>query len=466
MPQSTGSQAADSKVPALRAHATANQPTTGGLLHLYRSVRELSERLTHHLHPEDCAIQSMADVSPTRWHLAHTTWFFETFILKPLDPNYVSPNDQFEYLFNSYYNSVGQQYPRHLRGLLSRPTLREVWDYRREIDNRLERLLGGGIDDRRWAEMSSTLQLGIQHEQQHQELMLTDIKHVFSCNPLLPNYSDFPDARQSHEPHDVQQPAPDQASLGHQLTLQNLNFFPLRGGIHSVGFEGAGFCYDNETPRHEVLLRDCELAGRLITNGEYLSFVEQGGYRSPSYWLSSGWGTVQAEKWESPLYWFRREELWYEFTLSGLRALDLNQPVCHLSFFEADAFARWADARLPTEAEWEVFAAQYEHEPQAYGSFAEDGVWHPQAISGWGDYNGPRQLFGDCWQWTANQYLGYPGYRPAAGAIGEYNGKFMCNQFVLRGGSVATPRNHIRATYRNFFPPEARWQFSGLRLAR
>ena len=411
----------------------------------------------------------MADASPTRWHLAHTTWFFETFILRAVDPHYISPNDQFEYLFNSYYNSVGQQYPRHLRGLLSRPTLSEVWDYRREIDDRIERWLGSGPDAQQWSEISAVLHLGIQHEQQHQELMLTDIKHVFSRNPLMPVYADFPDAQQSHRQSpigSVVHPDAGQASADDRAMLQDLNFFPLPGGIHSIGSQGHGFCYDNETPRHEVLLQDCELAGRLITNGEYLTFIEQGGYRSPSHWLSAGWGTVQAENWQAPLYWLHRDDGWHEFTLNGLCPLDLNQPVCHLSFFEADAFARWADARLPTEAEWEVFAARYEHQAHAYGSFSEDRVWHPQAVTGASDDNGPRQLFGDCWQWTASQYLGYPGYRPAAGAIGEYNGKFMCNQFVLRGGSVATPRNHIRPTYRNFFPPEARWQFSGLRLAR
>lgn len=445
----------------------------------YRSLRRRSEELTRHLEPEDCAIQSMADVSPTRWHLAHTTWFFETFILRSLDAHYVSPNDQFEYLFNSYYNSVGQQFPRDRRGLLSRPTLREVWEYRAEIDQRIERLLTDKLDDHDWEKISATLQLGIQHEQQHQELMLTDIKHVFSCNPLLPAYSDASSSQVSYDGLGRCESLACEESLAEPLP--DLSYFSIDGGIYCIGHKGHEFCYDNETPRHEVLLQDYEIASRLITNGEFLKFVEEGGYRSPSHWLSSGWSTVETERWEAPLYWTRRESQWLEFTLDGLRPLNKNEPVCHISFYEADAFARWAGARLPTEAEWEVFAAPYRNEPRAYGTFSgtvnlesQDSVgvavgesaWHPRAASAISDYQGPYQVFGDCWQWTASQYLGYPGYRPAAGAIGEYNGKFMCNQFVLRGGSVATTRNHIRPTYRNFFPPDARWQFSGLRLAR
>lgn len=428
-------------------------PTPAEATAAYQRVRAFSLKLIETLEPEDCVIQSMPDVSPIRWHLAHTTWFFETFILRQVNPSFVSPNEQFEYLFNSYYNTVGKQFPRDRRGLLSRPTLAEVLSYRQAIDSEMQQFLEQSESSHAWERVAATIQLGIQHEQQHQELMLTDIKHVFSCNPLLPAFQQT-------------NPAISQFREESDIATSRLNFLPVCGGIHAIGHEGDGFCYDNETPRHQALIQDCELSDRLITNGEYLQFMLDGGYENPAYWLSSGWATVETQNWNSPLYWFQRDGEWFEFTLLGPKRLGLAQPVCHVSYFEADAYARWSNARLPTEMEWEVFASRYQETTGAYGTFADQLAWHPQACNRVENEVLPSQVFGDCWQWTASQYVGYPGYKPVAGAIGEYNGKFMCNQFVLRGGSVATSRDHIRTTYRNFFPPDARWQFSGIRIAK
>jgi len=379
----------------------------------------------------------MDDASPVKWHLAHTTWFFETFILERWQPQYRPFHADFRVLFNSYYQTVGRQHPRPQRGLLSRPTLEEVLAYRRHVDRHLQELLSPGADH--GAELCASVELGLHHEQQHQELIVTDIKHMLSCNPLHPVY------RERSE-----------SSAGESVALV---WSSHAGGVHEIGHEGHGFCFDNEEPRHRVIVEPFELASRLTTNGEFLEFVADGGYERPELWLSDAWSVLQARAWRAPLYWERQGAGWFAMTLAGLRRLRPDEPVCHVSYYEADAFARWAGARLPTEAEWEVAAAGV----PVTGNFAESGWLHPTPAP---QTEGPAQLFGDVWEWTQSPYVPYPGYRPPAGALGEYNGKFMCNQLVLRGGSCATPSSHIRATYRNFFPPEARWQFSGIRLAR
>lgn len=400
----------------------------------YRRVREATLALCATLMPEDTVVQSMPDASPVKWHLAHTTWFFERFLLAR-QPGYASLHPQWNYLFNSYYQSVGPMHARAQRGLLSRPTLAEVLDYRANIDERIGALLAR---DGHGEELAALLALGLNHEQQHQELLLTDIKHLFSLNPLQPVFRE----RES---------VPDAESVP-------LRFLDGREGIAQIGYAGDGFAFDNESPCHRVLLHAHALANRKITNAEYREFIEAGGYRTPTLWLSEGWDTVQREHWSRPLYW--SEDLQGEFTLAGTRPLDPNAPVCHVSFYEADAFARWAGARLPLESEWESAAQDLAIE----GNFANDDVLQP--LPARGDPDSWLQMFGDAWEWTSSPYVAYPGYRPLAGAIGEYNGKFMCGQWVLRGGSCATPAGHVRASYRNFFYPAARWQFSGIRLAR
>jgi ergothioneine biosynthesis protein EgtB len=387
----------------------------------FRRVRMASQRIAAPLSPEDCAIQSMPDVSPTRWHLAHTTWFFEAFVLDNT-AGYEPFSRDFQYLFNSYYNAVGEQFPRARRGLLSRPGLAEVIKYRAHVDRHMLKVLERGID----RTTATVIELGWNHEQQHQELMLTDIKHVLSCNPLDPAY-------QAGQP-----PAPVR-----QCEPQEWSHYAA--GIYWIGHEGAEFAYDNESPRHRQLVEAFSLATRLVNCGEYLDFIADGGYLRPELWLSLGWQCVREQGWSAPLYWRADNGEWTLFTLAGRKPLAREEPVCHVSYFEADAFARWAGARLPTEAEWEVAAVA-----------AVDAM---NAIP-------LEQMFGERWQWTASAYAAYPGYKPPEGALGEYNGKFMCNQYVLRGGSCATPPGHIRPTYRNFFPPDARWQFTGIRLAR
>ncbi len=408
----------------------------------YQRIRNFSETLCETLKPEDCCIQSMPDVSPTRWHLAHTTWFFETFLLRRFagDP---PEHDHYAYLFNSYYNAVGQQFPRAERGQLSRPTLREVFGYRRSVDGRVASLIDTADANEHRDELFAILELGLQHEQQHQELILTDIKHVFSRNPLHPIYR------------------PGTMEL---LTANRAKWLSFEEGVYRIGHGGGGFAFDNESPPHRVFLEPFQLADRLVTCGEYLSFVADGGYRRPELWLAEGWQAAQAGGWTAPLYWDLVDGPQREFTLAGQLPINRHRPVCHISYYEADAFARWAGARLPTEFEWEVASQKAPVEGSFVGPLLRVGrAIHPGAAAPV-ESDGPH-WFGDVWQWTASAYAPYPGYRPAAGALGEYNGKFMCNQYVLRGGSCATSHDHIRPTYRNFFPAAARWQFTGIRLA-
>ena len=399
----------------------------------FQQVRQQTQELCAGLGAEDLLVQSMPDASPGKWHLAHTSWFFEHFVLGR-DPAYRPRDTAWEYLFNSYYQSIGPMHARPQRGLLSRPSLDEVWTYRKYIDDAVGDLLACDDDP----ELVALVELGLQHEQQHQELLLTDIKHAFWSNPLRPAY----------------RPTIAAASATTPLPLR---FVDGREGVIEIGHRGEGFAFDNETPRHRTFLQPHALANRLVTNAEYLAFVHEGGYREPGLWLSDGWATVQREGWQQPLYW--QADLASEFTLAGVRALDPQQPVCHLSYFEADAFARWAGARLPTEAEWESAAQGI----AISGNLLDEQRFHPSASNG---SDGLQQLYGDVWEWTASPYVSYPGFRPLPGSLGEYNGKFMCGQWVLRGGSCATPRDHIRASYRNFFPPHARWQFAGLRLGQ
>lgn len=405
-----------------------------------RAIRNVTVRLCDTLSPEDCAAQSMPDASPAKWHLAHTTWFFETFILSREDPDYASYHPRFEYLFNSYYNAVGELFSRPDRGLLTRPDWDEVLAYRDHVETALLGLLE---DPGRLPEaVLDIVELGLHHEQQHQELLLTDVKHLLSHNPLAPVY------RPTKEPGDV--------------AIQSMAWHAYRGGLVEIGHAGQDFAFDNESPRHRVHLEPFELASRLVRNGEFAAFIEDGGYDRPEFWLSEGWAKKQQEGWKAPLYWSTRDGRWEAFTLGGQIPVRSEEPVCHVSLFEADAFARWAGCRLPTEAEWEHAAADVPVE----GNLLEGGRFHPEVAPSRAVHPGPAQLFGDVWEWTASAYSAYPGFRPSAGALGEYNGKFMSSQMVLKGGSCVSPRSHIRASYRNFFPPDARWQFSGIRLAR
>lgn len=413
-------------------------PSAAELAARYRVVRALTERLRAPLSAEDCQAQSMPDASPAKWHLAHTAWFFETFVLEPGRRGYRPFQPAFRVLFNSYYQGVGEQHPRPQRGLLTRPALDEVLAYRAHVDGHLLDWLAG--DDARVAALAPVVEIGIHHEQQHQELLLTDAKHLLSGNPLAPAYRALPAAP---------------AAPAHPLAWRAVD-----GGAREVGACADGFAFDNERPRHAVLVEPFALATRPTTNAEYAQFVADGGYRRPELWLSDGWAAVQARGWAAPLYWQRRDDAWLEFTLGGLRPLEPHAPVCHVSLYEADAFASWAGARLPTEQEWEVAAA----DRPVRGNLLDSGHLHPVAA---GDAGADlAQLYGDVWEWTRSAYAPYPGFRPLAGVLGEYNGKFMCNQLVLRGGSCATPADHVRATYRNFFPPDARWQFTGIRLAK
>jgi len=401
----------------------------------FEQVRRRSVHLAEPLSAEDCCAQSMPDASPVKWHLAHTTWFFETFILEPRESGFQPFHPAFRVLFNSYYNGVGDKHPRPRRGLLTRPSFDAVLAYRADVDRRIARLLEVAGNDRA---LATLVELGLQHEQQHQELILTDVKHLLAQNPTCPAYLDSP-----LPASDAPRPA---------------DWVAFDGGLAEIGHTGRGFAFDNELPRHRQYLAPFALASNLATNADYLAFVEAGGYRDPSLWLAEGWDKVASGELAHPLYWQQDEDgRWREFTLHGLLPLDPARPVTHVSLYEADAYARWRGARLPTEAEWE-FAAR----DVAIG--CGDTNMHPAPRAS--GSTGLSQMFGECWQWTSSSYAPYPGFAPAPGAIGEYNGKFMVNQYVLRGSSCATPHGHARASYRNFFPAGARWQFTGIRLAR
>ncbi len=416
--------------------AESGLDSRGTLASRYREVRAQTERICAPLVTEDYQVQACNETSPPKWHLAHSSWFFETFALGPLAQGYAPYHPQFGHLFNSYYQGIGTFHARNQRHVVARPTVAEVYAYRAQVDESLLGLLAAA-EEGPYEVIAERVELGLHHEQQHQELLLMDIKRNFAANPLLPAYA--PDASRPRGR------APERRWLG------------CAEGVHEIGFPGGGFCFDNETPRHRVFLEPHRLASRLVTNGEYREFLAAGGYEQAGLWLSDGWKTVREQGWRAPLYWLEREGEWHEYTLRGLEPLALDAPVCHVSFYEAEAFARWAGARLPTEAELEVALSGRPIE----GSFAESGSLHPRPAQGEQD----GQWFGELWQWTASAYSAYPGFRPLAGALGEYNGKFMANQYVLRGGSCATPRSHMRATYRNFFYPQDRWPFTGIRLA-
>ncbi len=399
-------------------------------LQRFRQTRALTEQLAARLSPEDQQLQSMPEASPTKWHRAHTTWFFETFVLAPFVRDFRPFDPLFTHLFNSYYDQVGPRHPRPDRGLLSRPGAAVISAYRKAIDESVEKVIA---TDNETALHRVTL--GIHHEQQHQELLLTDIKHALAQSLVRGAYLE-PSALES-------------------VSAMGAAWRKFPEGLRQIGHEGSGFSFDNEQPRHPVWLQSFELAERLVSNADYLKFIDEAGYRNPTHWLSDGWDAVNRLGWQAPLYWEQRDAQWWTFTLRGMQPVALNEPVCHLSFYEADAYARWARARLPTEAEWEVAA----HHAAVDGNLLDSGRCHPVASLQF-------EPFGNVWQWTQSPYVAYPGFQPADGALGEYNGKFMSNQMVLRGGSCVTPRSHLRATYRNFFPPAARWQFSGVRLAR
>ena len=412
-------------------------PPRAALAGSFRTVRAQTGRLAEGLGDEDMVVQSMADASPSKWHLGHTTWFFEEFLLAPNLAGYSRFHRRFGYLFNSYYEQVGTRHARPMRGMLTRPTVSEVREYRAHVDAAMERLVAE-VDEPTWQRIAPILELGLHHEQQHQELFLTDLLHAFSLNPLSPTYR-APSPRETLMPPES-------------------GWIEFDGGIHDIGHAGDDFAFDHEGPRHQVLLRPFRLATRPVSNGDWKAFIDAGGYQDATLWLSDGWATVQAEGWRHPLYWRQNAGEWCEFGLRGLQPLDDEAPVSQVSYYEADAFARWAGHRLPTEQEWEAAARGL----PVTGNTAGSGLLRPVRAAPGG---GLRQMFGDVWEWTQSAYAAYPGYRPPPGAVGEYNGKFMCGQYVLRGGSCATPDGHLRPCYRNFFHPDKRWQFSGVRLA-
>ncbi len=414
------------------------------LIQAFKIVRQQTENLCQPLTIEDYVIQSIEDVSPPKWHLAHSSWFFEIFILKHWLANYQPFDSSFHYLFNSYYQAIGHPYPRAKRGLLSRPTVETIYAYRNHVDVHMLSLLEE-ISDLQLNEIQPLVILGLHHEQQHQELLLMDIKHNFSHDPNFPIY-------QSH---------PLQASPS--LTPAKLSFVDMEGGIVEIGYRGENFCFDNERPYHKTYLTPYAIASRLVTNEEYLEFIEAGCYKEPRWWLSDGWDCVIKNHWQAPLYWHNQDNEWHLFSLHGLIPLNPAEPVSHMSYYEADAYARWRGARLASEAEWEHFV-RFKNITPHHNNFMEKGLFHPE--SALQNQAQPQQFFGDLWEWTSSPYQPYPGYAPLEGALGEYNGKFMANQMVLRGGCCATPESHIRASYRNFFQPEKRWQFGGIRLAK
>ncbi|MBA3671437.1 MAG: ergothioneine biosynthesis protein EgtB [Gemmatimonadaceae bacterium] len=414
-------------------------PPTPTLEQRFDTVRAFTESLAAPLQTEDYVVSSMPDVSPTKWHLAHTSWFFETFVLAPHLPSYRALDPKYAFLFNSYYVQAGERHCRAQRGLVTRPTVAQVYEYRAHVNEAMRALMREMHHDPHHA-AASVIELGLHHEQQHQELLLMDIKHVFWTNPMRPAY------------------APREPVAG---LVRPLGWIQHAEGLHRIGHDGPSFAFDNERPSHRTFVEAFRIGDRLVTNEEYLAFMDDGGYRRPDLWLSAGWATVQAQRWEAPLYWERTADGWTEFTLAGVGSLEYAAPVCHVSFYEADAFARWAGARLPTEAEWEIAATG----APVDGGFSDGGRFHPAPLYT-ATRDAPAQLYGDVWQWTSSAYVGYPGFARPEGAIGEYNGKFMCDQWVLRGASCATARTHARLTYRNFFPSDARWQFAGIRLAR
>lgn len=417
------------------------------LLNAFDVVRRTTGLICQPLVTEDYVIQSMADVSPPKWHLAHTTWFFERVVLQQFSKNYRPYNEQYYYLFNSYYQSFGERWKRDIRGTLSRPTVQDVYDYRAAVDERTRSFIAS-LSGKEYEEIARLVELGLHHEQQHQELLVTDIKHILASNPLRPAYKS--------RPRTAKVPA---------LTTPQ-NFVEVHGGAFELGWNGEGFAWDNEFPRHKTFVSDFALMNRLVTCGEFLEFINDGGYRNPLLWLSDGWDGVMKEGWEAPLYWEKLDGEWQIITLSGIRPIDPAEPVSHVSFYEASAYARWADKRLPTETEWEK-ASSLVKTSASCGNFLESEHYHPVPLgqAPGVDADGLSQMLGDVWEWTASSYLPYPGYKQERGPLGEYNGKFMINQMVLRGGSCTTPRTHIRPTYRNFFQCDKRWQFTGFRLA-
>ena len=416
----------------------------GALTERFESVRRFTEELCRPLVTEDFVVQPIEDVSPPKWHLGHTTWFFEQVLLQQFVPNYGRFHEQYFFIFNSYYQAFGDRVDRVLRGTLSRPTVSEVMTYRAEIDKRMIDLINR-IPESRSEEMAELVELGLHHEQQHQELLVTDIKYIFASNPLLPIYT-------SNRP-----PLSD-------ARVPNAHFKAFEGGLVEIGATGEGFAYDNEFPRHQTFVHDFALMDRLITCGEYLEFIQDSGYRTVDLWLSNAWDTINARGWDKPLFWVNTDNHWQVITASGIHDLIPSEPVCHLSYFEAAAYARWAGKRLPTEFEWELAASSLDTGRYA-GNFVNEKYFHPVPVGTIAEEGALKQMFGDVWEWTNSAYLPYPGYRQVAGPLGEYNGKFMNDQMVCRGGSCATSRNHFRYTYRNFFQSDKRWQFTGLRLA-
>lgn len=416
-----------------------NRLTRSGLLKKLKRVRKFTETLTDPLETEDFVIQVAEHASPVKWHLAHTSWFFEAFLLEKATPDYETAHPRYGYLFNSYYLQTGEPHCRNKRGNLSRPTVKEVFGYRRYVDDHLEQFIENSSDEV-FGEWASVVEIGINHEQQHQELLLTDLKYMLGQNPLYPAYI--------NREISPAKPAPP------------LSWTGFDEGVRQVGHPGGSFGYDNEFPRHKTYIHKFELANRLVTNGEYLDFIKSDGYSNPEWWLDEGYSTVIEEEWEAPLYWIKQNGEWFTFTLNGIKKPDLNEPVTHISYYEADAYARWAGLRLPTEQEWEIAAEELPVE----GNFVDEQRYHPSGADP--EQTELQQMFGNVWQWTRSSYAAYPGYRRFPGKLGEYNGKFMCNQYVLRGGSCATSKSHFRKTYRNFFYAGERWQFMGIRLAR
>lgn len=405
----------------------------------FKRVRSFTEKLTEPLEIEDFIVQVVTHASPVKWHLAHTSWFFEAFLLEKATDDYETLHPQYSYLFNSYYLQTGEPHCRDKRGNLSRPTVQEVFEYRTYVNDQVLAFIESSPDEvfRKWAEV---IEIGLNHEQQHQELLITDLKYMFAQNPLYPVYT----GRKQPE-------APEPGKL---------QWSKFEEGVYEVGHAGGDFGYDNEFPKHKTYIQNFELANRLVTNREYLEFINDGGYSESKWWLDEGFATVEKENWKAPLYWIQKDDEWYHFTLNGIRKIDMNEPATHVSYFEADAYTRWAGVRLPTEQEWEVASNGLE----IAGNFVENEYFHPTAADP--EAEGLQQMFGNVWEWTQSSYSPYPGYKPLPGALGEYNGKFMCNQYVLRGGSCATSESHIRKTYRNFFHPHEQWQFMGIRLAR